>query len=176
MNFTEFTKSKYFTRGLIALGGLIVLALTFNLGVFVGYSKANFSQRWGDNYRRNFGGPTEGFGLNNRMMSGRRFDQRLGMMPLPSGPDFVNAHGTTGVVIQVNQVATGTPQATSTIVIKGNDGVEKTVLIDAKTSILKDRQNVPVNNVAVDDTAVVIGQPNNAGQIEAKLIRIFSKQ
>ncbi|MEI7497789.1 MAG: hypothetical protein WCK11_00715 [Candidatus Falkowbacteria bacterium] len=176
MNFTDITKSKYFTRGLIVLGGLIVLALTFNLGVFVGYSKANFSQRWGDNYRRNFGGPTDGFGLNSRMMSGRRFDRRPGMMPLPAGPDFVNAHGTTGVVVQVSPVATGTPLTTSTIIIKGNDGVEKTVVMNAKTTILKDRQNVPVNNVAVDDMVVVIGQPNNIGQIEAKLIRIFSKQ
>ncbi len=150
MDFNKFFQSKSFKVALIALGALIVLLLVFKVGVFVGYKKANFSYRWGENYHRNFGGPQGGFFGDFR----RGFGDR----------DYINANGTFGSIIKIDN---------STLVIKGKSDVEKTVLISEKTMISSRRESLNISDLKVDDRAVVIGSPNEQGQIEAKLIRVF---
>lgn len=175
MNLNEIVKSKYFKWTLIIIGELILLLVIFNAGMFIGFKKANFSYQWGENYHKNFGGPREGF--------------MPGPMPIPGkgpgpdfmGEDFVNPHGTTGVILSIS---TSTPpsayQATSTpaqtapsLIIRGNDNTEKTVIIGADTIIRRNRDTITVNNLAGGEMVVVIGEPNNSGQIEAKFIRVF---
>lgn len=51
----DFFESKLFQGIIIGLGCLIIIALVFKIGVFVGQKKAEFSFMWGQNYHRNFG-------------------------------------------------------------------------------------------------------------------------
>jgi hypothetical protein len=150
MDFNKYLQSKTFKRALVAIGALIVLLFVFKTGEFVGYRKANFSYRWGENYHRNFAGPRSGF-LEN---FGRGFGDK----------DFINAHGTFGSIIKIDG---------STLVVKGRDDVEKTILISDKTTITSRRETIKPSDLKVDDRVVIIGSPNEQGQIEAKLIRVF---
>lgn len=150
MDFNKFLQSKTFKLFLAAISALIVLLFVFKIGAFVGYKKAQFSYRWGENYHRNFAGPRGGFFGDLRSAFGDR--------------DFINAHGTFGSIIKVDG---------NTVVIKGKNDVEKTVLVSDKTTVSNRRENLKISDIKVDDQAVVIGSPNEEGQIEAKLIRLF---
>lgn len=143
-------RTKTFKIALLAIAALIILLFVFKVGVFVGYKKAQYSYRWGENYHRNFAGPQGGFFGDFR----RGFGDK----------DFINSHGTFGLIIKIDG---------STLVIKGKDDVEKTVLISDKTEISNHRETVRASELKVDDQVVVIGSPNEQGQIEAKLIRLF---
>lgn len=146
MNFTNVIQSKTF-RGIIygVLAALVAL-IVFQAGVFVGYRRATFSYRWGENYHRNFGGPRGGF-----------------MMPL-RGDDFTNPHGTFGKIIKIDL---------PTIAVQASDGTEKSIVIDDNTTIRRFQETLTSKDLKVDDPIVVIGEPNDQGQIEAKLIRLM---
>ncbi len=146
MDYNKFFQSKTFKIILGGVGVIIILLLVFELGKIVGFKKANFSYRWGENYHQNFGGPREGF-----------FKDF-------SGRDFIGAHGVFGQIMKIDG---------STLVIKGQDDVEKIVLVNDKTVIERFRETVKITDLKVDDYIVVIGEPNDAGQIEAKFIRIM---
>lgn len=150
MDYNKFLQSKNFKIVLIVIGALIVLLLVFKAGVSVGYRKANFSYRWGENYHRNFAGPRGGF----------LGDFRPGF---GEGP-FINAHGTAGSIIKIDG---------NTIVTKGRDNVEQIVLVKDDTTITRLRTQVQISDLKVDEMIIVIGNPNEAGQIEAKLIRVM---
>lgn len=154
MDFNKLFQSKSFKVGLIVLGALIVLLLVFKAGVFVGYKKAQFSYRWGENYHRNFAGPRRGFFEDFR----RGFSDR---------GDFINAHGTFGSVIKVDG---------NIIVVKDKDDVEKTIVVADNATIRKGRESIKVSDIKVGDKIVIIGSPNEQGQIEAKFIRVFSEE
>ena len=165
----KFFQSKVFKRVTLGVVAFIIILIVFGLGTFVGFRKANFSYRWGENYHQNFAGPRGGF-----------FDDF-------GGRDFINAHGVIGQIIKIdpstgsthsnNSGQAGSPQASSgqaaTLVIKGMDNIEKIVLIEDGTIIERLRETLKPANLKVDDTVVVIGQPNDAGQIEAKFIRLM---
>ncbi len=163
-NFLNFIKSKTFVVIIVVLFGLALLVGAFTLGAAVGYRKARFSYAWGENYSRNFGGPREGFMGN--------FAKDF------SGGDLIDAHGTFGQVIKIDPStgSTGSPQADSgqaaTLVIKGPDNVEKSVLIKNDTTIQRLRETIKPGDLKINDNVVVIGDPNNLGQIEAKFIRV----
>ncbi len=146
--------SKCFKNTVIFLLIFIILAVTFGLGTMVGYRKAKFSYQWGDNYHKNFGGPRGGF--MGRLPSPLRFDE-----------DFINPHGLAGSIIKIDG---------ANIIVKGNDNVEKTILLSDKTVIRNGRQDIKAGDLKVGDLIVTIGDPNSNGQIEAKLIRIFNAQ
>lgn len=145
MDFNKFFQSKLFKGILLGIGVFIVFLLIFKLGMFVGFKKANFSFRWGENYHRNFAGPKGGFF--------QEFE----------GRDFIDAHGVFGQIIKIDD---------STLVIKGNDDVEKIVLVKDDTTIMSLREKIKVSDLKINDNIVVVGDPNDSGQIEAKLIRI----
>ncbi len=133
---------------IVGLVCFILIIAAFGIGVKVGISKAGFSYRWADNYHRNFAGPRHGF-----------FDD---WRAAPSG-DFINAHGSFGEVIQVNE---------KEFVVKGNDNVEKVIVIKDDTVITKGHETQK-DGVKVGDRVVIIGSPNNEGKIEARFVRIF---
>jgi hypothetical protein len=157
MDFNKFFQLKTFRTGLIVIGALIVLLLVFKAGVFVGYKKAQFSYRWGENYHRNFAGPRGGF----------FGDFRRGF----GDSDYINAHGTFGSIIKIDP-SIGPGQA-ATLIVKGSDNTEKTILVSDKTTIASRREAIKINDLKVDDRIVIIGSPNEQGQIEAKFIRVF---
>lgn len=144
MSLSTLFQSRTFRGVLYGIGITIVLLAVFQGGVFVGYRQAEFSYRWGERYLENFTGTQEGKGLDNR-----------GMM---------NPHGVFGMVIKVDA---------SSVVVKGPDNVEKIVLVSAGTQILRYEAAIAVTDLKADEKIVVIGSPNDQGQIEAKLIRVM---
>lgn len=142
----NFTQSKKFSRLLVGCGAALVMLLIFQAGVFVGFRKAAFSYRWGDNYYRTFGSPHRG--------------PMKGFIP----DNLSNAHGTSGKVVKIDL-----PKVT----ILGEDGIEKMILLKPNTAIRKFRDAVGPKDILDEDTAVVIGSPNDDGYIEAKLMRLL---
>ncbi len=160
MDTNNFFQSKTFKIVLGCLGGLIIVLLIFKLGMVVGFKKANFSYRWGENYHQNFAGPRGGF-----------FNRAIRDF---SDQDFIGAHGVFGQIIKIdpikNKISNGVDG--SILVIKGQDNIEKVVLVKDNTVIDRFMETVKLSDLKVDDYIVVIGDPNESGQIEAKLIRI----
>lgn len=136
--------------------GIIIFVYSvgvFGAGLFIGGMKVKFSYRWAENYHRNFGGPKEGF------MSDLR-------MPHPNG-EFIQGHGIFGEIIKIGD---------SDFVIKGQDDVEKIIIIKDDTLIIRGRMKIGKEELRVSDYVIIIGSPNEQGQIEAKLIRFFNKE
>jgi hypothetical protein len=149
MNLESFFKSKLFKWLLLTIAYLIVILLIFNLGVFVGFKKAKYSYRWGENYHQMFGGPRGGF------------------MQDFQGKDFTAGHGTVGQVIKVED---------KSIIVSGPDQVEKIIKLTDQTEIRQGREIIKTDQIKTGDLIVAIGSPNDDGTIEAKLIRRFDPQ
>lgn len=158
MNIQETIKSKKFhayrQAGKIAalIVGVILIALvSFAGGVVVGFTKAKFSYKWGENYERNFTGP--------HMMGGPR-----GSLPGFMERGFRNAHGIAGTIISV---------ADNNIAIKDRNGQENSVTVTDKTVIKNRQQDVKIGDLKPDQQIVVMGKPGDNGTINADLIRVF---
>ena len=135
---------------IIGLAGFMIIVLVFGLGMFVGANKARFSYRWAENYHKNFGGPVGGF-MNN-------------LRTPPPNNEFIGGHGTFGEIIKIGE---------SDLVIKGRENIEKLIIINQGTIIASGRREVVKTDLKVGEQVMVIGTPNDQGQIEAKFIRIF---
>jgi hypothetical protein len=142
-------KSDVLKQIIIGLAVFVIICLIFWIGMFIGGLKAGFSYRWAESYHKNFAGPRDGF-LN---------DWRS----LPKG-GFINAHGVFGQIIKIEE---------SAIVIKGDGNVEGIVIVKDDTIIERLKEIVKISDLKVDDFIVVIGEPNDSGQIEAKFIRLL---
>jgi hypothetical protein len=148
MDTDKFFQSKLFKGIVLGIAILIILSFVFGLGVFIGMKKADFSFRWADEYHRNFGGPRGGF-----------FGDFMG-----ADKDFTNGNGVFGQIIKLDDGG---------LTVKDRDSVEKIVLVDNKTSITYQRKNIKLSELKTGDMVVVIGNPNNNGQIQAQLIRVM---
>jgi len=146
MNFQDYIKSQSFRGIIIGVCVTIVILLIFQAGVFVGYRKASFAFRFGDNY-----------------YSG--FDRKA---PAPFGfplrDEFRTSHGAVGEVVGVSL---------PTLVVAGPDSIEKTVLIGTSTLIRKFDAELEPEDIQTGDFLVVLGDPNDDSQVQAKLIRIL---
>lgn len=126
---------------------LVLIALgLIRLGMGLGYRQARFVGAFGDNFERNLVGPRGG---------GRTM--LFGMM----GP-FGN--GAVGDIVSINY-----PQ----LVVSGSDGLEKTVLVSTSTVIHQFRGNISTSTLRVGQRVIILGSPNDKGQIEAKLLRVM---
>ena len=141
-------ESKIFRGIILGVAGFIILAFVFGLGVFVGTKKADFSFRWADQYHRNFGGPQGGF-----------FGDFMG-----SDEGFTNGNGVFGQIIKTDSVS---------LTVKDKDSVEKIILVTDKTSIIYQRKNLKLSELKIGDNIVVIGDPNDKGQIQAEFVRVM---
>jgi hypothetical protein len=137
-------ESKVAFRILLGIGIVIVLLLVFSAGVSVGFRKASFGRAWGENYERNFGMRPE--------------------HPIFGNDNFPNSHGATGKIIKVEL---------PTIIIQDKNNTEKVVLIKDDTKIQEMMQDIKASDLSIDKYVIVIGSPNNQGQIEAKFIRVM---
>ncbi|MFA6227899.1 MAG: hypothetical protein WC668_01800 [Patescibacteria group bacterium] len=147
IDFNKFFQSKVFLGIILGMMIFVLLLLVFQAGAFVGFKKAEFSYHWSENYQRNFAGPQRGFAE-----------------PF-QGKDLINAHGTAGQIIKIDG---------STIIIKGNDNVERAVLTKEDTVIRSLRDTIKTGDLKLNDLVVVIGDPaTTSGQITAKLIRVM---
>ena len=138
---------------IIGLAAFVIVVLIFGAGMFVGGMKAKFSYRWAESYHKNFAGPKGGF-----------FGDWRRMPPLPG--DFIEGHGAFGEIIEFKD---------NGFVIKGRGDIEKIVVITEDTVIKKGMETVK-DGLKVGDRVTIIGSPNEEGQIEAKLIRVFNEE
>lgn len=129
---------------ILALVAFAILCLAFQAGVFVGFHKASFLFKSGDNFYRTFGDRDD------MMMSFR--DENTG------------GHGAVGKIVKVSL---------PTVVVLGADNIEKVILTNASTSIRQFRSATSTNSLSVDQYITVLGSPNDQGQIVAKFIRII---
>lgn len=149
MDLKNISRSKNFKTAIIFFGALIILLLTFKIGEFVGFRKANFSFKWGENYHRNFGGPRGGFFQG----AGRDLADK----------DYINSNGTYGAILKIDG---------NIILVSGADNAEKSIMVSDKTIIRNGRDNIKIADLKVDDWITIVGSPNDQGQIEAKLVRV----
>jgi hypothetical protein len=143
----HFVDSQNFKKSVKVIGIFAIALLIFQAGVFVGFRKASFYGAFGNNFRKNFG------------------EQRGGPRGM-LGRDIPNAHGVVGSVVDISL---------PTIVVAGDDGIEKLVLVGEKCLLRKFRENITAQDLVVGDSVVVIGMPGKDGKIKAQLIRIMPK-
>lgn len=151
-NLKEFTQSKSFQGILIGIIISIIVLLIFQAGVMVGQHKARFGDRMGEHFERNFVGMEGREGFPPNLIFG--FDE---MLP-PGG------HGAVGQVINVTL---------PTFVIAGPDNLERTILITDETVIRQFRDELQKENIEAGKFVVVLGEPNDKGETEARLIRFL---
>jgi hypothetical protein len=147
MKLEDIHQSKIVREIVIGIGVIILVLCILFVGINIGEHRARFAGQFGDNFERNFLGPRDG------MMGGGYFG---GMMP--------GGHGAIGEIISLNL-----PQ----LIVTGPDNLEKTVLISTSTIIRQFQTNIQSSELKVGDFVVVLGNPNENGQIEAKLIRVM---
>lgn len=145
MDIKEYIRSQSFKGVLTGVAITLVVLCVFQAGVFVGYRKASFTYHSGDNYYRTFGERHDTFN-----------------MPVRTG--FVAAHGAVGKIVSITL---------PTFMVEGPDNVEKVVLIGTSTLIRRFDEQLQPTDLKADDFVVVLGEPNEEAQIEAKLIRIM---
>ncbi len=148
MNIKNFIQSQSFRGILIGLAIAIVALIIFQTGVSVGYRKATFGHRLGDNFERNFKDPR---GVN---------------FGFPGGPNAMNMPSSYGAVGEIVSIAL------PLIVVAGPDNLEKTLIINEDTEIREFRDTITKDKLEVGNFVIVLGTPNDSGQIEAKLIRL----
>ncbi len=128
---------------------LIVALLIFQIGEFVGYKKAAFSYQFGERYYKSTFG---------------RFDSRRNSYMGRMMNDFSETNGAVGRIIKIQF---------PTLILEGRDGVEKIVSIEASTTIKQLRNDLKSNDLKVDQNIMVIGEPNDKSEIQAKFIRVL---
>jgi hypothetical protein len=159
MNIQETIKTRNFKIAALAVGVIIIALVSFAGGVAIGFHKARFSYKFGENYERNFvGGPFQGPG----MMEGRGPQE---MMRNFDGRGFRNGHGIAGSIISV---------VDNKIVIKDRAGQENTITVSDQTLIKSGQDTIKVADLKQDEQIVVMGRPGDNGTINADLIRVFN--
>ncbi|MFA6315227.1 MAG: hypothetical protein WC648_02565 [Candidatus Paceibacterota bacterium] len=147
MDYRDIHKSKTVRGILIGLGVAVLILVIFQAGMVAGYHKASFSARFGDNFERNFIDPREGdFG---------------GKFP---GPGMPGGHGAVGEIVSI---------ILPRVVVAGPDNLEKTVLVGTSTIVREFRDEITADRLKVGDFVVVLGNPNDKGEVDAKLIRLM---
>lgn len=78
--------------------------------------------------------------------------------------DFMQIHGIFGEIIKIGD---------QDIVIQGKDNIEKVILINKDTIIKEFRKTIAIKDLKLHSFVIIIGEPDNQGQIEANLIRLL---
>ncbi|MEI8061684.1 MAG: hypothetical protein WCG97_00100 [bacterium] len=144
---------------------VVILAalVIFQAGQFVGLKRAEFSFRMADNYYNNFGSRLD----HRSMMGGVGQGPSILGRNMMGGGDFTESHGASGKIIRINL---------PTVTVSTPENIEKTILINKETVIREFRDSIKATDLKVDDIVVVIGDPTDQGQVEAKFIRVMPYQ
>ena len=148
MSWKEISQNKKFKVLVSIIFIFVIVLIIFQAGMYVGLRKAGFSARLGDNFERNFRDPRGG-----------------GFMPrgFPGGVGMPIGHGAVGEIVSI---------ALPFVVVAGPDNLEKTLVVSTTTEIREFRNTIQANELAVGDFIIVLGTPNDEGQVNAKLIRL----
>lgn len=153
MDIKKFAQSGKMKIVVVTIICLAILSGIFQAGVFVGFHKASFLFKGGDNFYKAFGDKDDSI-INGVGMGGGMFrDEQTG------------AHGAIGKIIKVSL---------STIVVIGPDNIEKTILLSNDTIVHQLRNISSTDKLSIDQYITVLGSPNDDGQIVAKFIRVVS--
>jgi hypothetical protein len=154
-------KSRKFIIAAAIVGIFIIALVSFSMGVAVGFHKARFSFKFGENYEKNFMGPHPEM----NMLKGP-----MGMMGEKfrdfKGEGMRNGHGVAGTIISVSE---------NSVVVKDKDGKENTIAVSDKTVIKQGRDNIKIEDLKNGEEIVIIGKPGDDGMVNADLIRVFNK-
>ncbi|MFA6227421.1 MAG: hypothetical protein WC631_03020 [Candidatus Paceibacterota bacterium] len=142
----EIIKESKVKKVVFILGCFVAALIIFQVGMFVGFKKASFSFRMGEQYYR--------------QMNGRPDDIFMGM----NRGDFGNSHGAIGEIVSINLPL---------FVVADKDGVEKTIVIGTSTDIRQFRDSIEADDLKINNIVTVIGNPNENAEVEAKLIRVM---
>jgi hypothetical protein len=151
-------KHRKFTIATVIVGLFLLILVSFVAGVSVGFHKAKFSYRFGENYERNFMGQRSGM-----MGSGPigMIKEKFGEF---EGRGMRNGHGVAGTIISILD---------NSLVIKDKDNKENTVSVSDGTVINQGRDTIKIGDLKNDEEIVIIGKPGDDGVIAADLIRVF---
>ena len=138
-------QSKRLKKIVAVIGIGAIVLVVFAIGMEVGYMKAEFSYKFGEGYYRAFG--PEGA-------------HPIGFVP----GDVGDAHGVNGTIVSVTL---------PTITIAATDNTEKVVRIGNDTIIRELRSTIVSSDLKVGDTIVILGNPYDEDEIEAKFIRVI---
>ena len=145
----DLLKSNILRAIAVIIAALIILVGVFALGVNIGERKGNhFSRRAENNFR--FQRPSP-------------FQRPSFPMMMPFLQGLPDTHGAFGIITSVS----GT-----TMIVQGNDDLEKTVLITSSTAIRVGKNTGSATDLQPNASVSVFGAPNDKGEIEARLIRI----
>ena len=131
---------------LLVLG---IVLLIFQAGVLVGYKKAFFSCRLGENYYRGF--------------EGREASESF-LRNLDPEKNLSNANGAIGPIIKISLPS---------IVVTDKDGIEKTIGVTDDTIYRQSNREISVSDLKVGDFVLIVGNPDDTGNIEARLVRVL---
>ena len=140
-------QSKKARHGIVFFIIFFGLFASFWCGLQVGYNRAAFTYKFGDNYYKTFEQepPHHGMGI-------------------ISGDSVMNSHGAVGKIISINL---------PTMVVSERDGTEKIIRITDDTSVHQQKSTVAIGTLKVGDFIISIGEPNTNSEIEAKFIRLI---
>ena len=139
--------TKTYGKIILALFIILVALIIFSAGIFIGYYKATFSHDLDDTYRQGFNSPNSPFA------------------PFMHDSDNVNSHGIVGQIVGTNLPVS--------IMIKGDNNAEQIITLVPKTTIRIFHTLATTSDIRVGDQAIVIGEPNGQGEIQASFIRII---
>jgi len=142
----EYLSSIKTEKALIIIGVILLMIVSFQSGMFIGFKKASFSYKTGENYFRE--------------MNGRKDDPMMGMRR----EDFGNIHGVVGKIIKISP---------DSIIVLDKDQKEKVVTFSTSTLIKKLNEDIKLVDLKIDDFIAVIGSPNNDTSVDAKFIRVM---
>jgi hypothetical protein len=148
MNIKNYIQSQSFKGILVGIFIAAIALVIFQVGVAFGERNASFAHRFGDNFERNFKDP-----------SGVNLTQR----GVPGAASMPGGHGAVGEIVSM---------ALPLIVVAGPDNLEKTVVITDTTEIREFRNTIQASELRVGNFIIVLGVPNESGQVDAKLIRL----
>jgi hypothetical protein len=130
---------------LMGLAIAVATLLVFQVGQMVGYRKARFAENFSNNYERNF-------------LGHKGVDLRVAPNRIPSG------HGAAGEIVSI---------VLPHIMVAGPDNLERAIYIGSSTVIRRFQNEADVSTLKVGEHVVVLGNPDDVGQISAKFIRII---
>ncbi len=140
----SFLHSRSFIIILWGIAIVLLLLVTFKAGELIESQRADFAYQWGQNYYHNFFGRPSGVDLD--------------------GNRFMTSYGAFGPIISI--------AAPDFVIQDQNNNVEKNILTSTNTIIREMNGNISFGDLGVSERVIVIGQPNNSGEIEARLVRV----
>jgi hypothetical protein len=160
---SEIMKTPKFKIAVASVGVFLIALISFAAGIKVGFRKAHFSYKFGENYERNFMGPRSDFNDPRGPLGPMgMFKERMDAL---AGREFRNAHGLAGTILSITE---------NTLIIKDKDNKENTIVVNEKTLLKSGRDDIKISDLQKDQEIIAIGNPGENGAINANLIRVFN--